>query len=240
MTHVGKETTLGAVRFLRPILGLTQRILGTLPLDHPPELGANIGHHLEQRFIRLKCLTREELEHGGDLTSDQNRETEGGPDPGAHGRVCAGKVGIFRGIDDPSRIAGGQYSTGQTDTQGEPGFHAGRTEPLEALRVVEVPDVSWHELVSCIPGQGVNVTDRPSGVSANAFEAEPQRLLDRERLVGSRRDTLQQLKKGGLLTQIGYVRVDDDSPVVRCLAFADLYPAAVALQLKALTGMRPV
>ena len=240
MTHVGKETTLGAVRFLRPILGLTQRILGTLPLDHPPELSANIGHHLQQRFIGLKCLTREELEHGGNITSDQNRETEGGPDPGAHGRVRAREVRIFRGIDDPSWIAGSQYSTGQTDTQGEPGFHAGRPEPLEALRVVEMPDVSWDEFVGCILGQRVDVTDRPPGVSANAFEAEPQCLLDRERLVSRRRDPLQQLKKGGLLTQIGYVRVDDDSPVVRCLAFADLYPAAVALQLKALTGMRPV
>src|SRR5204863_179062 len=108
MTHVGKETTLGAVRFLCPILGLTQRILGMLPLDHPPELSANIGHHLQQRFIGLNSLTREVLE------------------------------------------------------------------------------------------------------------------------------------RGGLLTQIGYVPVDDDSPVVRCLAFPDLYPAVVALQLKALTGMRPV
>src|SRR5207249_6574639 len=93
-----------------------QSILGTLPLDHPPELSTNIGHHLQQRFIRLKGLTREKLEHGGNIASDQNLKTEGGPDLGSHGSVCAWEVGIFRGIDDPSRIAGGQYSTGQTDT----------------------------------------------------------------------------------------------------------------------------
>src|ERR1051325_60776 len=109
MAHVGKEATLGPVRFLRSILGLTQRILGTLPLDHPPKLSANIGHHLQQRFIRLKCLTREKLEHGDNVTSDQNRKTEGGPDPGSHGRVCAREVRIFGGIDDPSWIAGSQY-----------------------------------------------------------------------------------------------------------------------------------
>src|ERR1700745_2984195 len=105
MTHVGEESTLGPVRFLRSFLGLTQRVLGTLPLDHPPELSANIGHHLQQRLIRLKCLVREEFKHGGNITSDQNRKTEGGSDPGSHGRVCAWEVGIFRGIDDPSWIA---------------------------------------------------------------------------------------------------------------------------------------
>src|SRR5438552_2481702 len=105
MTHVGEEATLGPVRFLSSILGLTQRILGTLPLDHASELSADIGHDLQQRLIRLKCLTREELEHGGNITSDQNRKTECGPDPGAPGRVCAWEVGIFRGIDDPSWIA---------------------------------------------------------------------------------------------------------------------------------------
>src|SRR5436305_8813534 len=107
MTHVGQEPTLRPIRFLGSILGLTQRILGALPLDHAPELSTDIGHDLQQRLIRLKCLTREELEDGDNITSDQNWKTETGPDVGSRGCICAGKIRVLGGVDDPRWLAGG-------------------------------------------------------------------------------------------------------------------------------------
>jgi hypothetical protein len=55
--------------------------LGPLPLHHPSELRSDVGHQLEQLFVRLSYLGREELEYGNDFSGYEHGKRESGFEP---------------------------------------------------------------------------------------------------------------------------------------------------------------
>ena len=89
-----------------------------------------------------------------------------------------------------------------------------RAERREALGVGEVPDGRRDELAGPVPGEGVDVADRPAGVGADPLQAEPHRLVDRRRLVRRHRHRLQQRDRGRLLAErdLGLPSLGDVAP----------------------------
>jgi hypothetical protein len=55
-----------------------------------------------------------------------------------------------------------------------------------------VPDRGGHQFPGALAGNDIDVTDRPTGISANQVDPDLQRLLDRRRRVGGDRDPVQQ------------------------------------------------
>ena len=105
VAHVGEEDALGPGRLLRLLLRRAQRDLGALALDHPPELGADVGHRVEQRPVRLERLAREELEDRDDLVPAQHGKAEAGLEPAPGRGRRAREVGIPGDVGDPGRPA---------------------------------------------------------------------------------------------------------------------------------------
>src|SRR5829696_8758334 len=58
------------------LLAPSERLLSPLAFDHPPELGTDAAHHLQQGPIGLGHLGGEELQDGGDIHPHQHREGE--------------------------------------------------------------------------------------------------------------------------------------------------------------------
>ena len=48
-------------RIQQTLAALAHRLLGASALDHAAELGADMGHHVEERLVRLERLAGEEL-----------------------------------------------------------------------------------------------------------------------------------------------------------------------------------
>ena len=91
---LARKALLRPGRLLRLLLGRAQRDLGAFALDHPPELGTDVGHHVEQPLVRFEGLAREELEHGDDLVPAQHGKAEAGLDPALGRGRRAREVGI--------------------------------------------------------------------------------------------------------------------------------------------------
>jgi hypothetical protein len=90
---LARNSALRLARLLRRLLGPAQHDLGPLALDHPPELGADVGHHAEQRLVRLEGLAGEELQDGDDLVPDQHGKAEAGLMPVSAAALAREKSG---------------------------------------------------------------------------------------------------------------------------------------------------
>ena len=63
-------------------VGALELAARALALDHPPELDADLVHHVQQRGIRRGGAGGEELEHAGRPGADEDREGEARAQPG--------------------------------------------------------------------------------------------------------------------------------------------------------------
>jgi hypothetical protein len=123
-------------------------------------------------------------------------------------------IGILGDVDDPGRPAARQDPAGQPDARSEVHRLGHRAEGRETLGIVEMPNAHRHELVGSILRESVDVPYGPPGVGANPVQAEPHRLVDRDRFVGRDRDRLQQLDGRRLLAErdLGLLALGDVAP----------------------------
>src|SRR3954453_18147684 len=100
---------------------LSQRLLRPLAFDRSPDLGTNVGHDIQQLLIGSYGFGREEFQHGRNLCSYQDRESEPRSDSNVCGFLRSREVRILGDVRDPSRFPTRQNPTWQTDFWAEVG-----------------------------------------------------------------------------------------------------------------------
>ena len=72
VAHVGQELRLGSGGLHRRVTSAGEGLDGLRAFDHPPELGSDLHHQLQQPGVGLGHVRGEELEHRRDLATDQH------------------------------------------------------------------------------------------------------------------------------------------------------------------------
>ena len=104
-----------------------------MALEDPTERGADVGHRVEQRRVRLVVLAAEELEYRDDLGARQDGKAERGLHADVDGGLRARKIRVLGDVHDPGRASGGQHPPRQAHAALEARAVGHRLEVTEAL-----------------------------------------------------------------------------------------------------------
>jgi hypothetical protein len=186
----------------QPLLALAQHLLVVDALYGPAHLCADEADNTEHALVGWLDSGGVELEDGGGLTSNEDRDAEARRQAAAQRTRRAGEVRVVAEIGDPRRLAVRQDAAGHADAPRETHLLAGFAEGGEPVRILEMPHPERDQAVRVIGGTDQRVTDRPSGVRADARQRAVHGVRDVGGLVRVRRHCAEQLGHLGRAGQL--------------------------------------
>ncbi len=112
-------------------VGLPQFALCLAALDKLADLAPDSGHHLDQVFVGLMDLAAEERHDAVDFRSDNDRKTQGRPQPQLPSDVSAHEVLLRDKIRDPNGPTLAPHAAGHSKAGVEGHLHGRFPEPSE-------------------------------------------------------------------------------------------------------------
>ena len=181
---------------------ITLGYFGPFSFDHAPELYPDLLHNIEQEMIGHLGLGREKFQYGHHFPLHQDGKTECAFDAEIRCRLRPGEVGVLHDINDPVRVAIGEYTSWKSLSIREGRSLRDLLKRRELLGIVEVPERRRRE-VPAIGIDAVHVPDGPPRVLAHVVETCLEGEIRRIRFVRPDRHLLQEVDVGSFSLDSG-------------------------------------